>query len=245
MKIRLNTIYITYQGEVNNFGIGEPVIFLRLQGCPIRCYKDTLGILCDTPEALEKDDNTLIEIDEVVIRLLNIREQTGISYVCLTGGDPLWQNKETLHFLFKLLEQHKFFISVETSGVIAIQPYLRYKNVFWVLDYKLKSAGVNSKYARSNYLVPKGTVIKFVVYDNTDLMEALEVVNSGNFNSYAKFTMGLYWGTTKLTYQELTQALISKNLLGKVSINFQAHKLAEFYDQNTDIATTTKVRKEI
>ena len=50
----LNTIYTTFQGEVNPFGIGFPVIFLRLQGCHLRCYKKTLGVLCDTPEGLDK-----------------------------------------------------------------------------------------------------------------------------------------------------------------------------------------------
>ncbi len=245
MKIRLNTIYITYQGEINNFGIGEPVIFLRLQGCPIRCYKESLGILCDTPEALEKDDSTLVEIETVIERLLNIRNQTGISYICLTGGDPLWQNKETLHYLFTRLEQEKFFVSVETSGVIAIKPFIEYRGVFWVVDYKLKSAGVKTKYAESNFYVPKGTVIKFVVYDDADVEEMLEVVNSGKFNSDAKFTAGLYWGTTKMTYQKLSEILMENNLLGKISINFQTHKLAEFYDQNSEIACKTTIRTEI
>lgn len=245
MKIRLNTIYITYQGEINNFGIGEPVIFLRLQGCPIRCYKESLGILCDTPEALEKDDSTLVEIETVIEQLLNIRNQTGISYICLTGGDPLWQNKETLHYLFTRLEQEKFFVSVETSGVIAIKPFVEYKGVFWVVDYKLKSAGVKTKYAESNFYVPKGTVIKFVVYDDKDVEEMLEVVKSGKFNSDAKFTAGLYWGTTKMTYQELSEILMENNLLGRISINFQTHKLAEFYDQNSEIACKTIIRTEI
>ena len=245
MNIRINTIYITYQGEVNNFGIGEPVIFVRLQGCPIRCYKDTMGILCDTPEALEKDDNTLIEIETVIERLDNIRKQTGISYICLTGGDPLWQNKETLHYLFTRLEQEKFFVSVETSGVIPIKPYVEYKGVFWVVDYKLKSAGVKTKYAEQNFHVPKGTVIKFVVYDMEDLEEALAVVQSGKFNSEAKFTVGLYWGTTKITYQKMSAVLIERGFLGKISINFQAHKMAEFYDQNSAIACNTHVRSEI
>lgn len=245
MKIRLNTIYITYQGEVNNFGIGEPVIFLRLQGCPIRCYKETMGILCDTPEALEKDDTTLVEIESVIEKLNNIRNQTGISYICLTGGDPLWQNKETLHYLFTRLEQEKFFVSVETSGVISIKPYLEYKGVFWVIDYKLKSAGVSTRYAEHNFFVPKGTVIKFVVYDDEDLAEMIQVVNSGKFNSDAKFTAGLYWGTTKMTYQKLSGVLMENNLLGKISINFQTHKLAEFYDQNSEIACKTTIRTEI
>jgi organic radical activating enzyme len=69
-KLRLNTIYITYQGEVNHFGIGTHV-FLRLQGCPIRCYKDTMGVLCDTPEALEK--NNSLEVTEIVNRLKTLR----------------------------------------------------------------------------------------------------------------------------------------------------------------------------
>ena len=37
--MKLNNIYTTFQGEVNAFGIGMPVIFIRLQGCHLRCYK--------------------------------------------------------------------------------------------------------------------------------------------------------------------------------------------------------------
>lgn len=243
-KISVNAVYITYQGEVNHFGIGAPVVFLRLQGCPIRCYLDTLGTLCDTPEALERTEGT-VEIADVVKNLIAIKDKTGVDLICLSGGDPLWQNKETLHELFTLLEQNNFKVSVETSGVLPITHYLAYKNIYWVIDYKLQSAGVHMKFHKGNYDNPDNTIIKFVVYDEFDLDQAIQVYRSERFSTNNKFTMGLYWGTDRITYEALTARLIKEDLLGKISVNFQTHKLAEFYDQNSVTACNTTVRTKI
>lgn len=244
MKIRINTVYVTYQGEANLHGIGKPVIFLRLQGCPIRCYKETMGILCDTPEALQRDDSYLQDVDAVLGKLIAIREETGVSYICLTGGDPLWQRKDALHYLFSVLQINKFEVSVETSGVIPVTQYLGYGNVSWVVDYKLKSAGVDLDYRKENYNLPEGSIVKFVVYDKNDLAEMLVVVNTNNFGD-AQLVAGLYWGTQKLTYKELIDFLMEHKLFGKIGINFQTHKMAEFFDQNREIAVKTTVRTEI
>jgi organic radical activating enzyme len=204
-----------------------------------------MGVLCDTPEALEKGTSNSLEVTEIVNRLKDVKKYTGINLICLSGGDPLWQNKESLHDLFQQLEANKFNVSVETSGVISIKPYSKYKNVFWVVDYKLLSAGVKTDFHKDNYATPEGTIIKFVVYDEADLAEAIHIYRLGVFSLNTKFTFGLYWGTTKITYSELTGRLVRENMLGLVGVNFQVHKMAEFYDQNSVAAHETVVRAKI
>jgi hypothetical protein len=72
-KLRLNTIYITYQGEVNHFGIGTPVIFY--------VYKDVLFVATKilwvffvTSEAFRKGTSNSLEVTaEIVNRLKTLR----------------------------------------------------------------------------------------------------------------------------------------------------------------------------
>src|SRR5687768_7019810 len=94
----INTIYPSFMGECNFRGIGAPVIFVRFQGCHLRCYKDTLGTLCDTPEALEgKSGGKLLTLEEVVEKITYVSElMGGVRYLCFTGGDPLFQKPEPL-----------------------------------------------------------------------------------------------------------------------------------------------------
>lgn len=245
-KVRLNTIYVTYQGEVNKWGIGTPVIFLRLQGCPIRCYKKSLGVLCDSPEALERSEDSFEYVDNIIEALRGTKEKTGINKICLTGGDPLWQNKEDLHYLFDQLNLWGFEVSVETSGVISIHPFVEYHNISWVIDYKLKSAAVKAPFNKANFDVPFDSIIKFVIYDREDLNEAIRVMDSVNVREGVKFAFGLYWGTDKITYMEMVKHLQDINALSNnVLVNMQAHKMAEFYDLRSDLAATTPIRKKL
>lgn len=142
--MKVNSIYSTFQGECNPFGIGQPVIFLRLQGCHLRCYKKTLGVLCDTPEALKKP-LAVTELNSIFATVLEISKETGIKIITLTGGDPLWNTQEELQKLFVGLVERGFKVSIETSGTISWLPYSSIsKDIFWVLDYKLQSSGVKN-----------------------------------------------------------------------------------------------------
>lgn len=249
--IEVNAIYVTYQGEVNHRGIGAPVIFLRLQGCHLRCYKKTMGILCDTPEGLERDIAKRRPIDEVVKELVSIKEKTGIDYICLTGGDPLWRHKEQLHQLFTLLLGNGFYVSVETSGTISTEPFnfydVTYKDgITWVLDYKLKSAGLSAPFHKDNYGAKNDTVVKFVIADKEDLYEATNIIRRKLFTNNVIYAFGLFWGTTNITYKEMMDYLMKWDILSSNTvINFQSHKMAEFYDANAVTASQTHVRTKI
>lgn len=238
--MKLNNIYTTFNGEVNTKGIGSPCIFLRLQGCPIRCYAKTMGILCDTPEALKKSKDK--DTPKSIIHKLNQeRERTGLSFITLTGGDPLWNDENDLHELFTLFKDNGYHVSVETSGTISWLPYRKYTNVDWVIDYKGASTGIDSKLnllLNSEHLnsLSDRDFIKFVVANNVnDYNEVVNFVKSTD--TKAKIAVGTFWGSNTISTLSLFKLLKHDKLLSRVTINMQTHKLVVRPDYNATIPT--------
>lgn len=244
MILNVNAIYPTFQGEVNVKGIGAPVIFVRLQGCHLRCYKDTLGVLCDTPEALEgKEVIHNMSIFDITQKVNTIREETGISLICLSGGDPLWRTPDTVLALLTALVNNHFDVSIETSGTLSIKPYARIEGVHFVLDYKTKSAGVKQKFIINEIDLLKSTdFIKFVLYDTADYEEFKEVLPL--LKTKAQIGVGVYWGG-KLGTMQLFSLLTKDGLLNKVQLNVQLHKMATFCDLHQDLIEQTSIPTKI
>ncbi len=243
----INTIYLSYQGEVNIKGIGAPVIFLRTGGCHLRCYKDTLGILCDTPEALERNAGVDMSTKEIVDKVNSISDASGgVKLICLSGGDPLWRSPDELHDLFWALGNANYHISVETSGTLSIAKYKIYSWASWVLDYKLKSAGVKQKFLLSDLAYLNNTdIIKFVIYDEEDYNQFVEAYNTiRNINKSVVIAVGCYWGG-KISNSSLFNALAKSRLLGDVTFNVQLHKMITVVDLNADLLHSTEIPKEI
>jgi 7-carboxy-7-deazaguanine synthase len=223
--MNLNSIYAAFQGEANPFGIGEPVIFVRLAGCPIRCYWKTLGVLCDTPEALSKKSGETLKPAEIAHRAHQVAEEAGgIKLICLSGGDPLWWPELEVNDLLSNLLWKRFSVCVETSGVIDPSPYYRFNNTYFIMDWKLKSAGIKGNKMES--IAPtlrENDYIKFVVYDWDDYQEMFNIVQ--DLKTSAKSVAGVYWNGTIDSF-ELFNQLKKDKLLGKIAMNFQVHKLA-------------------
>jgi organic radical activating enzyme len=236
--MNINTIYVSYQGEQNLFGIGKPVIFIRTQGCHLRCYKATLDCLCDTPEALDtKIVVKEMSVDDIVNVCVKHRNDYGVSHVCLTGGDPLYGDDNDITHLLLALSHAQFHVSIETSGTISIRQYQEIPNISFVLDYKVKSAGLTAPFHKGNLELigqyntkPTGNIhLKFVLYDVDDYSEMVDFILREK--PQCDMSAGLYWGTDKLSHDTLFRLLKGDSLLGKVSINMQTHKLATLYDK--------------
>ncbi len=250
--MKINTIYPAFQGEQNIWGLGAPVIFLRTQGCHLRCYKSTLGTLCDTPEALEgRGTHRDMTVKEVLAEMKVLANNMGGVYnVCLTGGDPLWMNQIELLDLLHVGWWDGFNFSVETSGTLPIKNFVdliipgRDKNhVHWVLDYKTKSAGVDRPFLMENlFWLDEQDYIKFVLYDSADYQEFLDVLPT--LETKAKITVGVYWGG-KITNFQLYDMLLKDKLLGQVSLNVQLHKMAFFCDARVDQLHQVAIPAEI
>jgi len=234
-SININTVYTTFDGEVNPFGIGVPTIFVRTQGCHVRCYLRTLGNLCDTPEALDmKKEGKLYSAKELSSKVLDITKKTGIKKVTLTGGDPLKANKGPLIDFLTHITENDIFVTIETSGTLYWAGYMLPK-VSIIADYKLKSAGLklpNILEGLDSGDIPSALReidwLKFVVYDRTDYDEMIKVVTRLiSFGLKARIAVGVYFNGPVSTFQ-LYDWLEKDAFLGYVTINLQSHALEKY-----------------
>lgn len=223
----INVVYPSFDGEVNKFGIGAGTIFVRTQGCHLRCYLRTMNILCDTPEALQKEGGRELTPEDVLMEVIKVTRETGIMKITLTGGDPLYQDEALLNKFFELAGKAQYDITVESSGTISVVPFRHHRHVSFVLDYKLQSAGVSgvqvAKTVNNFQHLDKGDFVKFVVNDVADFEEMEDVVRSIPVARF-QWAVGLFWGS-KMTNLELFDLLKTHRLLNRCVMNFQTHKL--------------------
>jgi len=113
-------------------GIRTTIFF---QGCPLRC------LWCQNPEALSMKPHaatdapfSLDDVMEIVLRDRDYYIRTG-GGVTFSGGDPLWQNTESLLQLCRLLKQESIHIAVETALHVPwtnVHPLLSFVDLFLV-----------------------------------------------------------------------------------------------------------------
>lgn len=236
----INAIYPTYQGEVNFKGIGAPVIFVRTAGCHLRCYKDTLKTLCDTPEALEMKAGTEMSVDVILNEVMLWRSRTGIRLICISGGDPLYKRPDLPELCKKLIAQD-FYVSIETSGTLSWENLVKEvtasrigarEKLSLVLDYKLPSAGVSSPFVFEDLKHTEDhDWIKFVAFDNADLdtIKHLLLTEGLMLNTHANIAVGPYWGGNLRIHEIISW--INANQFGSViHMNVQLHKMATYCD---------------
>lgn len=93
--------FYSIQGE--GFHAGRAAYFLRLGGCDIGCR------WCDTPASWDPDIHPMVEVDEIVGRIIS----SGTDSVVVTGGEPLMWN---LDYLCNQLKMSGITTYLETSG---------------------------------------------------------------------------------------------------------------------------------
>ena len=102
-------IYQSKQGE--GIWAGQPCVFVRFLGCPLRCrFCDTKYARYSTVEE-EMGHGASLAPDEVVGRVLLL----DLPHVVLTGGEPMASPK--IVTLTRLLKEFDYQITIETSGI--------------------------------------------------------------------------------------------------------------------------------
>ncbi|OGJ42789.1 hypothetical protein A3B60_02275 [Candidatus Peregrinibacteria bacterium RIFCSPLOWO2_01_FULL_39_12] len=101
--MQVTEIFYSLQGE--GLFLGIPAVFLRLNGCNLRCK------WCDTKYALDPKNARQMTIDEIT----KIIKKYPAKHLVITGGEPLLQQKEILSLIKKL---KNYYIEVETNGTI-------------------------------------------------------------------------------------------------------------------------------
>ena len=102
--ISLSEIYETIQGE--GLLVGTPSLFIRVQGCNLRCP------WCDQPEALEFRKDSEVTLEGVLERA----RVSPFRHAVITGGEPF--TEPNLDRLVKGLLREGFSVQIETNGTL-------------------------------------------------------------------------------------------------------------------------------
>jgi len=211
--IMVNEIFASINGEVNKWGQGSPTVFIRLQGCNLKCS------YCDTAYAQNISSADVVNL--TIPEILETIESFGIKRVTITGGEPLLQ-KETFCLINKLFYDG-YQISVETNGSIKIPiTPCSHPDICWVVDYKTE---FSDKMMKLNYRnLCKDDFIKFVIKDKKDFDDAIGIKNMLQcFGVRAQFAFSPIGADFKLA-GEMTKWILNRKI-DDVIVNLQIHKI--------------------
>lgn len=154
-KISIVEKFISIQGEGRNLGI--PYGFVRVGGCPLRCFK------CDSSYTFQPGLDSIVDVDDIVLWCL----KQHVDWISITGGEPLIYPAQLKHILNRLnLSGYK--THVETSGRYYDRDCHRLSSL-WSPDVKTPCTGEQDDKWKEwiDYLRPQDQV-KFVIREESD-----------------------------------------------------------------------------
>lgn len=189
-RLNINDIFESISGEAGGFPQGSWCLFIRLQGCNLRC------VWCDTEQSQRAmkigggNEGKIMSIPEIVEKC------QGYDRILITGGEPLCQARSLAVLVTVLLNQGKQ-IQIETNGSIEIPPECFTTllspitallspispPIYWVVDYKCPSSGMSGRMPSIKSLSRQienarrqgdCVFLKWVVADKEDMEFALE-----------------------------------------------------------------------
>ncbi|SPP64441.1 7-carboxy-7-deazaguanine synthase QueE [Nitrospira lenta] len=196
--LRVTEIFHSIQGESTY--AGQPCVFVRLTGCPLRCT------WCDTEYSFY--GGTTFSIDEI---LSTIRAY-GCQLVEVTGGEPLAQ-PAALPLIARLCDAG-YTVLIETSGAIDVQPVDRRAKL--ILDVKCPGSGMTDRmhWPNLDYLTAKDEA-KFVLASREDYEWARGMVAQYRLADRCPVLFSPVFGSLDL------RALAEWILADRLSVRFQ------------------------
>ena len=201
--MRVTEIFHSIQGESSY--AGQPCVFVRLTGCPLRCT------WCDTDYAFYGGQDG--SIDEVMTKV----QTYGCRLVEVTGGEPLAQ-PESLPLMTGLCDAG-YTVLLETSGAIDIAPVD--PRVHIILDVKCPGSDMTDRMHWPNLsaLAAKDEV-KFVLADRADYDWAREILARHDLAIRCMVHFSPVFGSLDL--RELAEWILADRL--PVRFQLQLHK---------------------
>lgn len=202
--MRITEIFHSIQGESTY--AGQPCVFVRLTGCPLRCT------WCDTEYAFYGGQE-LTDTDVLAkIRTFDC------SLVEVTGGEPLAQ-PGCFPFISKLCDAG-YTVLIETSGAIDITAVDPRAHV--ILDIKCPGSGMTDRMHWPNVqkLAAKDEA-KFVLADRADYDWARDVVTQHDLGHRCTVLFSPVFGALELRH--LAEWVLADRL--PVRVQTQLHKL--------------------
>lgn len=199
----VNEMFLSVQGEGRTMGL--PTVFIRLSGCNLDCH------WCDTRYA--EEGGSEMSVEDVLAGVNGYRTR----HVCLTGGEPLWQ-EDAPELISRLLEEGKH-VALETNGSLSIADLPDHPELLVSMDYKCPSSGMEDRMMLENlrHLRPKDQ-LKFVVADHEDLERAEEVLRK-----HAPDCPAIFTPVGGLTLAPVVEFVLKRKL--EVRVLPQLHKL--------------------
>lgn len=167
VDINISKIFLSVQGEGVSQGV--PTTFVRFQGCNLL----TGCNWCDT-EYARREGGVRLSVEDILQEVIHAESRTYKHWVCITGGEPLFQPKG-LQELVNHLKLYGFRIEIETNGTLP-RPYWWTKVDSWVVDIKCPSSGISGVSKEEWFESRAEDQIKFVVGSQKDIDFAREVI---------------------------------------------------------------------
>jgi 7-carboxy-7-deazaguanine synthase len=201
--MRITEIFHSIQGESSY--AGQPCVFVRLTGCPLRCT------WCDTDYAFYGGHEC--SIVEVLAKV----QTYGCCLVEVTGGEPLVQ-PESLPLMTRLCDAG-YTVLLETSGAVDIAPVDPRAHV--ILDVKCPGSGMTGRmhWPNLSQLAAKDEA-KFVMADRADYDWAREILTQYDLASRCPVLFSPVFGS--LDVRQLAEWTLADRL--PVRFQLQMHK---------------------
>ena len=199
--------------SINGEGLksGELAVFIRFQGCNLRCP------YCDTKYSYINPKYQELEVEEIIDYI----KSTNVYNVTLTGGEPLIQSD--VDKLINELSNLGYRVELETNGSVDISKYVGLNGVSFTLDYKGPSSLMEDKMNLENYkYLGKNDVVKFVCGSDLDLLKAKEIILKYHLNEYTNPFISPMFGEIEL--EKIVDFMKDNNLNG-VRLQLQIHKI--------------------
>ena len=202
--MRVTEIFHSIQGE-SSF-VGQPCVFIRLTGCPLRCS------WCDTEYAFyggseQSLEDILARVDSYHCRLVEV-----------TGGEPLAQSDAFL--LITQLCNRGYDVLIETSGAVDTARVDGRAHV--ILDVKCPGSGMLDRMHWPNVArLSMKDEAKFVLADRSDYEWARQVLAQHQLASRCTVLMSPVFGS--LDPRQLAEWVLADRL--PVRLQLQLHKV--------------------
>ena len=201
--LQVTEIFYSIQGE-SSFA-GQPCVFIRLTGCPLRCT------WCDTDYAFYGGERLTFETILKQVKSYDCR------LVEVTGGEPLSQSATT-SFLTVLCDEG-FEVLLETSGAIDTAQVDSRTRI--ILDVKCPGSGMTDRMHWANLArLSQKDEAKFVLKDREDYDWAKDVVMRYNLTDRCSVLFSPVFGDLDL--QKLAEWILADRL--SVRFQVQLHK---------------------
>jgi 7-carboxy-7-deazaguanine synthase len=203
VTMRVTEIFHSIQGESSY--VGQPCVFVRLTGCPLRCT------WCDTEYAFYGGSEQSIE------QILAKVDSYGCRLVEVTGGEPLAQ-ADTSSLVRKLCDSG-YQVLIETSGAIDVSAVDRRAHI--ILDVKCPGSGMTDRMYWPNLaLLTTKDEAKFVLADRRDYDWAREIITQYSVTDRCGVLMSPVFGS--LEPRVLAEWVLADRL--PVRFQLQLHK---------------------